>query len=45
VQVTGTALEQTLDWLEEAGRRYISDGDPATVALGTLRSLPLRSAR
>ncbi|HEY7408054.1 MAG TPA: polysaccharide deacetylase family protein [Gemmatimonadaceae bacterium] len=37
VQVTGTVLEQTLDWLDEPGRRYISDGDPATVAIGTTR--------
>jgi hypothetical protein len=32
VQVTGTVLEQTLDWLEVSGRRYVSDGDPSTVA-------------
>lgn len=32
VQVTGRMLVQTLDWLEGSGRRYISDGDPATVA-------------
>lgn len=45
VQVTGTVLAQTLDWLEEAGRRYISDGDPATVAGRATRSGGLPSAR
>jgi hypothetical protein len=45
VQVTGTALEQTLDWLDQPGRRYVSDGDPATVATGATTSGSLRSGR
>jgi hypothetical protein len=32
VQVVGNSLERTLDWLEKPGRRYVSDGDPRTVA-------------
>lgn len=32
VQVTGRGLEQTLDWLDQSGRRYISDGNPGIVA-------------
>ena len=32
LQVTGNALEQTLDALERAGTRYVSDGNPATIA-------------
>ncbi len=32
VQVVGNSLEHTLQWLEKAGRRYVSDGDARTVA-------------
>lgn len=32
VQVVGNSLERTLEWLEKPGRRYVSDGDPRTVA-------------
>lgn len=32
VQVTANLLEQTLDGLDRPGRRYVSDGDPRTVA-------------
>jgi hypothetical protein len=31
VQVTGTVLAQTLDWLDRLGRRYVSDGDPSII--------------
>src|SRR5687768_10827282 len=31
VQVVGNSLERTLDWLEQPGRRYVSDGDARTV--------------
>ena len=33
IQVTGDDLERTLDRLDAPGRRYVSDGDPRTVAL------------
>jgi hypothetical protein len=33
VQVVGNSLERTLDWLEQAGRRYVSDGNPAAVTV------------
>jgi hypothetical protein len=45
VQVTGPVLEQTLDWLDQPGRRYISDGDPGTVASRATDSVPRSSAR
>ena len=45
VQVTGRVLEQTLDWLDQPGRRYISDGDPGTVASRATSSIPHSSAR
>lgn len=32
VQIVGSSLERTLDWLEQPGRRYVSDGDARTVA-------------
>ena len=32
VQIVGSSLERTLDWLEKPGRRYVSDGDARTVA-------------
>lgn len=32
VQVIGDAIERTIDQLERAGQRYVSDGDPSTVA-------------
>ena len=32
IQVTGDALERALDRLDRAGARYVSDGDPSTVA-------------
>ena len=32
VQVFGDALEETLDWLDAHGRRYVSDGDATVVA-------------
>ncbi len=32
IQVTGDALERVLDQLDAPGRRYVSDGDPRTVA-------------
>jgi hypothetical protein len=32
VQVLGDALEKMLDRLEKSGRRYVSDGNPATIA-------------
>ena len=32
VQATGDLLEQTLDGLDRPGRRYVSDGDPRSVA-------------
>ncbi|MGQ0712488.1 MAG: polysaccharide deacetylase family protein [Gemmatimonadaceae bacterium] len=31
VQVVGNSLERTLEWLEKAGRRYVSDGNLAIV--------------
>jgi hypothetical protein len=36
VQVVGNSLERTLDWLEQAGRRYVSDGNPAAVTVTPL---------
>ncbi|HEU4630377.1 MAG TPA: polysaccharide deacetylase family protein [Gemmatimonadaceae bacterium] len=35
VQVTGNELQRTLDWLDRSGERYVSDGDPRTVARPT----------
>ena len=32
VQVIGDAIPRTIDQLERAGQRYVSDGDPSTVA-------------
>jgi hypothetical protein len=32
IQVVGKAIEQTLDRLERTGLRYVSDGNPATIA-------------
>ena len=32
IQVTGDGLERALDQLDTPGRRYVSDGDPRTVA-------------
>lgn len=32
IQVFGTELEKTLDRLDKSGTRYVSDGNPATVA-------------
>jgi len=32
IQVIGDAIERTIDQLERAGKRYVSDGDPSTVA-------------
>jgi hypothetical protein len=32
IQVTGDALERVLDQLDAPGRRYVSDGDPRSVA-------------
>ena len=32
VQATGDLLEQTLDGLDRPGRRYVSDGDPRSIA-------------
>ena len=37
IQVFGNALEQILDQLERSGMRYVSDGNPSTVA----RPIPL----
>ena len=37
VQATGTLLEQTLDWLDSSGRRYVSDGNLATVTAAPSR--------
>lgn len=45
VQVTGRMLEQTLDWLDQPGRCYISDGDPGTVASRATHPAPLSPAR
>ena len=33
VQVVGNSLERTLAWLEQAGRRYVSDGDAGSITV------------
>lgn len=40
VQMTGRVLEQTLDWLDQPGRGYISNGDPGTSASRATHSAP-----
>jgi hypothetical protein len=45
VQVTGKLLEQTLDWLDQSGQRYISDGDPGTIASRATGRVPHSPAR
>jgi hypothetical protein len=45
VQVVGNSLEYTLEWLERAGRRYVSDGNLATMtAAPVLARAPAASA-
>jgi hypothetical protein len=46
VEVFGNQLERMLDQLERSGARYVSDGNPSTVARPPVASLPVgRAAR
>ena len=45
IQVTGDALERALDTLDRTGTRYVSDGDPNTLAHPPVLARSTRAAR
>jgi hypothetical protein len=44
IEVFASSLERALDQLDSSGSRYVSDGDPSTIARPVTPSIALRRA-